>query len=132
MKWLHIAALLLASLPAQAGVVMINSYRVFDSGAPGSGSITLTWQPVIRDSDNTHTPDIASYTTKCGTTRGAYTVTQTTAVGSLSTTTAWLGNTTYTYTTGALASGTWYCVISSIDTSGNESNDSLEISKVVP
>ena len=97
-----------------------------------SGSVTVTWQPTLYDGDNTPVKSLASYTVKCGTTSGTYTVSNNIAVGSLTTTSNWLGITTYTYTTTSLASGTWYCAITSTDAGGNESDASNEISKVVP
>ena len=99
----------------------ITSLHASDSASLGLGerapprdtTLTLTWDP------NTE-PDLAGYKAYCGLSPHNYTMVKPIA---LLPRTAVYQN---------LPSGTYYCAVTAVDTAGNESGFSNEVSKVIP
>lgn len=88
------------------------------SGGGSSNSATLTWDAPTTNADGTPLTDLAGYKVYYGISSGNYTV-------SID-----VGNVT-TYKIDDLSPGTYYFAVTAYDTSGNESDYSNEVSKVI-
>ncbi len=87
------------------------------SNSPGN-TATLTWDAPTTNADGTPLTDLAGYKVYYGTTSGNYTDVID------------VGNVT-TYKVEGLQPGTYYFAVTAYDTSGNESNYSNEVSKII-
>lgn len=112
-----------------AGGGSINMQAAALSGAAGaagaapaaSGSTTLSWQPPARNLDGSSLTDLAGFNVYWGTTKGNYAYSA--RVGSVA---------TRTHTITGLGKGTWYFVVTALNSAGIESPYSNVWSKVVP
>jgi len=84
---------------------------------PYTGTATLTWAAPGTKADGTTTADVAGYVIRYGLQSGAYTVSK--------------AATSSPATVVGLAPGAWFFVVSAIDSAGNESESSYELSKTV-
>jgi hypothetical protein len=83
-----------------------------------SNSATLTWDPPSTNTDGTPLTDLAGHKVYYGTTSGNYT--EVIDVGNV-----------ITYKVGGLQPGTYYFAVIAYDTSGNESDYSNEVSRII-
>ena len=94
------------------------------SGQPGAysagGSITISWQAPMRNNDGTPLVDLAGYRIYYGQTPGSYeSLVRITNVGVM------------TYVLDGLSPGTYYLVMTSVNSAGLESAPSAEFSRTV-
>ena len=89
--------------------------------APTTSSTTLTWQAPLLNSDGTPLTDLAAFKVYWGTTQGSYS--QSTKIASA---------TARSYTVSGLTKGTWYFVVTALNSKGVESPYSNVWSKTVP
>ncbi len=101
-----------ATLPAFAIVV---------SPLAASGTATLSWTPPTQNSDGSSLTNLAGYHLRYGTSAAALTNTVTLANAGLA-----------TYVITNLASGTWYFALTAYNASGEESDLSGVVSKLIP
>jgi hypothetical protein len=85
-----------------------------------NGSSILTWQPPAANEDGSTLTDLAGYRVYWGTTPGTYS------------TSTQLNATSRTHTVTGLARGTWYFVVTALNSQGVESSYSNVWSKTVP
>lgn len=89
-----------------------------DEGSISTGFVTLTWDSPTTNADGTPLEDLAGYKIYYGISEGNYTASMD------------AGNVT-TYTVSNLSSGTYYFAVIAYDISGNESDYSNEVSKII-
>jgi hypothetical protein len=107
---------------ADAGMVMINPYKVTAPAGGGSSATINNLVPPVANEDGPAIADLANLQGKCGTTDGGpYTVS-----GSLASASA------TSVTISGLTSATWYCVVYAIDSAGQYSAPSQQYTKVIP
>jgi hypothetical protein len=86
-----------------------------------AGSATLTWQPPALNTDGSPISDLAAFKVYWGTTQGSYS--QSTKIANAA---------ARTHTVSGLAKGTWYFVVTALNSQGIESPHSNVWSKTVP
>ncbi len=88
--------------------------------AATDNTMTLAWSAPSANADGTPNTDLASYRVMYGTASGTY-----------STAVAISNPNTLTYTISGLAPGTYYAVVTAVDSLDNESTPSAEVSKTI-
>ena len=86
-----------------------------------AGSALVSWTAPTTNADGTGLNDLAGFTIYYGTSPGS--LVETATVNDVMATSASIGD---------LVPGTWYFAVTAFDTSGNESVQSAEVSKVIP
>jgi hypothetical protein len=107
---------------AGSGSINMQAAALSQPAVPQStGSAILTWQPPALNTDGSPIADLAAFKVYWGTTQGTYS--QSTQVSNVA---------ARTHTVSGLAQGTWYFVVTALNTQGLESSYSNVWSKTVP
>jgi hypothetical protein len=94
-----------------AGTGSINMQAAALSQSAPNGAATLTWQPPTTNTDGSTLTDLSAFKVYWSTTQGTYSPTQSAQISSA----------TRSHTVSGLARGTWYFVVTALNTQGLES-----------
>jgi hypothetical protein len=94
-----------------AGTGSISMQAAALSQSAPNGAATLTWQPPTLNTDGSALTDLAAFKVYWSTSQGTYSPTQSTRIPSAS----------RSHTVSGLARGTWYFVVTALNTQGIES-----------
>ena len=97
------------TLTAGSGTIRMQAAAL--SQAAPNGAATLTWQPPTLNTDGSTLTDLSAFKVYWSTTQGTYSATQSTQISSA----------IRSHTVSGLARGTWYFVVTALNTQGLES-----------